>query len=164
MTMITYCLLKAGGEDIAGFSSQGGDLENAIECLSFEGMSEARYEGASMTAIGTRQHTPFVFTKRFDHASPLLMKALCERLPIEAEFRFFTPDDTGVAIHYYTIKIENGRIGKIRLNSPNAISTVTQAEPDVEEVHLSFPRCTWTHVAENKEHTDDYSTQTEQSA
>lgn len=60
---------------------------------------------------GTRQHSPFQFTKELDSASPYLFKAAATGQALKsAEFRFYHINDAGQEVEYYRITLEHVKV------------------------------------------------------
>jgi type VI secretion system secreted protein Hcp len=103
---------------------------------------------------GRIEHKHLVITKVIDKASPLLFKALSSDEQVDsAEFRFFRPSpSSGSEEHFYTIKIENGKIESM-------ITFTDSREPYYfEEIAISFQDITWTDEINGSTHTDSVRT------
>lgn len=60
---------------------------------------------------GTRQHSPFQFTKELDSSSPYLFKAAATGQTLKsAEFRFYNISDAGQEVEYYRITLESVKV------------------------------------------------------
>jgi type VI secretion system secreted protein Hcp len=104
---------------------------------------------------GRIEHKHLVITKVIDKASPLLFKALSSDEPVDsAEFKFFRPSisGTGAEEHFYTIKIESGKI--------ESMITFTDSNDPYyfEEISISFQDITWTDEINGATHTDSVRT------
>ena len=104
---------------------------------------------------GKIEHKNIVITKFIDKASPLLFKALSSDEPVDsAEFKFFRPSISGSGSeeHFYTIKIESGKIESM-------ITFTDSSEPYYfEEISISFQDITWTDEINGTTHTDSMRT------
>lgn len=143
-----FLFLKIDGNDINGDSTIASlDRENSIQIDSFN-QEMGRTNGKI-------EHKHIVFTKAIDKASPLLFKALSSDERVDsAEFRFFRPSTsgTGAEEHFYTIKIETGKIESI-------ITFTDSSYPNYfEEVSVSFQDITWTDEINGATHTDSLRT------
>lgn len=141
MADTVHLFLKAGGEEIRGDSTQTSlGRAGSIECLSYE-QNLFVPDGAPASR---RQHVPLVIRKRIDRASPALLRALCEGLPVEANFRFYQPSPSGdgTTEQHHTVAIV-GRIVGIKQISPSVVVTESAAQPAMEEVSFSYESLTW---------------------
>lgn len=60
---------------------------------------------------GTRQHSPFQFTKQLDSASPYLFQAAATGQSLKsAEFRFYRINHAGLEEEYYRITLDNVKV------------------------------------------------------
>lgn len=160
-----YLKLKAAGADIEGEStveSIGGvDVSTAIECEWYYEGVEAAQDPASKQPTGQRIYDALTVRKWVDKSTPELAKALCNTDMCEGEFMFFRPalEDAQME-HFFTCKIENARISKIKRFLPDGLDDVAKAgKPPMEEVSFVAGRFTWTHLPGGKEHTDDWKQQ-----
>jgi type VI secretion system secreted protein Hcp len=147
MAETVHLYLKANGADIKGESTQHSlGRENSIECLYFEQAVKTAREAGSGMATGRRQYEPLLLRKRIDKSSPLIAKALVENQVIEGTFKFFRPNPTGdgTTQHFYSIKIEDGRVASQKMYVPDTIVPATSTEPPLEEVSFVFHTITWT--------------------
>jgi type VI secretion system secreted protein Hcp len=139
-----YMFLQIDGNAIEG-ESQVSSLgrENSIQIDSFN--QEMARTG------GKIEHKHIVITKVIDKASPLLFKALSSDEPVDsAEFKFFRPSTSGAGSeeHFYTIKIESGKIESM-------ITFTDSSEPYYfEEISISFQDITWTDEINGATHKD----------
>ena len=139
-----FMFLQIDGNTIEGDStivSLG--RENSIQIDSFN---------QEMARTGGRiEHKHLVITKVIDKASPLLFKALSSDEPVDsAEFKFFRSSISGSGSeeHFYTIKIESGKI--------ESMITFTDSNDPYyfEEIAISFQDITWTDEINGSTHTD----------
>lgn len=158
MSQISVFLsLEAGGSAIAGNSSvdsiAGVDVSQAIECLSYDGQVSVGYDPRSGAPTGDRTYDPIRITKWVDRASPELANAATRSKPCVAEFKFFRPVSDGEGFeHFFTVKIEDARVQKLRHFVPEGEASA----PVKEAVELVFGKITWKHEVENTEHEDSW--------
>ncbi len=143
-----FLFLQIDGNKIEGESTVASlERENSIQVDSLN---------QEMARTGGRiEHKHIVFTKAIDKASPLLFKALSSDETIDsAEFRFFRPSATGSGAeeHFYTIKIETGKI--------ESMITFTDSKYPYyfEEISISFQDITWTDEISGASHQDSVRT------
>ena len=143
-----FLFLQIDGNTIEGESTVTSlERENSIQIDSFS--QEMAREG------GKIEHKHIVFTKVIDKTSPLLFKALSSDERVDsAEFRFFRPSVSGSGSeeHFYTIKIEYGKI--------ESMITFTDSNDPYyfEEISISFQDITWTDEINGATHKDSLRT------
>ncbi len=163
MAQSVHLYLTANGTKIDGDSTIASmDRENSIECLSFEDSVRTAREASSGMATGDRTYEPVRITKRIDKSSPLLAKALCNNELIEGTFKFFRPNPAGdgTTEQFFTVVIEEGRVGSCTRVSPDVIDPASATAPPTEEVTFVFGKITWTYEPDGIEHTDHWSQRT----
>ncbi len=163
MALTVHLELKANGTKIDGESTiESMDRENTIECLSFTDSVRTAREASTGMATGERSYEPITISKRIDKSSPLLAKALCNNEVIEGTFKFFRPNPAGdgTTEQYFTVAIEEGRIGSIRRTSPDTIDPAAANAPPTEEVSFVFGYISWTYEPDGVEHVDHWSQRT----
>ena len=163
MAMTVHIELLANGEKIDGDSTiESMDRADTIECLSFEDSVRTAREASTGIASGERTYEPLRVVKRIDKSSPLLAKALCQNEVIEATFRFYrpAPSGDGTTEHYFTIEIQEGRIGSITRISPDVIDPASANAPPTEEVTFVFGYIRWCYEPDGIEHIDHWSQRT----
>ena len=108
---------------------------------------------------GQRVHQPFVLTKVFDKASPLLAAALTsgERLT-KVEVKWYRTSMTGTQEHYYTHLLEDAVIVDIKSYMPNALDPAMAHFSHMEDIALTYRRIVWTHEVAGVEGADDWRT------
>jgi type VI secretion system secreted protein Hcp len=162
MAESVFLTLKSNGADIQGEStvtSMG--RENTIECLFFEDSVRTAREKGSGMASGRRTYEPIRIMKRIDKSSPLLAKSLCTNEKIDAEFKFYRPNQLGdgTTEQFFTIKIKDGRIASIRRTSPDTIDPASSRVPPTEEITFVFHTISWTYTNGGVEWEDSWSEQ-----
>lgn len=139
-----HLYLKLDGQPVIGESTQVSlGREGSIECLSFE-----------QSAVGgdkNRQYSPVKCVKRVDKSSPILIKALVERKPLDAQFKFFRPNPTGdgTTQQFFTIELKQARITSYRIIVPDTFNPATSNTPPLEEILLTFSAASWTYTDGN---------------
>jgi type VI secretion system secreted protein Hcp len=155
-----YLRLKANGEQIKGESSVntigGEDVSELIECDSYAEGCKTAQEAGSMTPTGTRLYTPLVIRKNVDASSPLIMRALTDTEPCEAEFLFFRPTKgSGKQEKFFTVTISDARVCEVQRFLPESPLDVSAAgKPPQEQVSFVFGKISWKHEAGKTEHDD----------
>jgi type VI secretion system secreted protein Hcp len=105
---------------------------------------------------GQRVHKPMVITKVFDKASPLLLRALTAgELITNVEIKWYRTK-SGAQEHYYTTTLEDAVIVHIKDYMHNCQDPANGHFTHLEDVHFSYRKITWTHVASGTSGSDDW--------
>lgn len=100
-------LTDDGGAIIRGSCEVTG-REGSIELRSLFHNVTIPTDSATGKITGTRQHSPFQFTKELDSSSPYLFKAAATGQTLKsAEFIFYNINDAGQEVEYYRITLDN---------------------------------------------------------
>lgn len=133
-------LTDDGGSVIKG-ASDVLDREGSIELRGFHHSLTLPTDPMTGKVTGTRQHSPFQFTKEIDSASPYLFKAAATGQTLRsAEFRFYHIDYAGQEVEYYRITLE-----KVKVISVSPMMHDTRDCPGtghMEEVALNYEKIT----------------------
>ncbi|MVV49194.1 Hcp family type VI secretion system effector [Pseudomonas sp. PB120] len=125
-----------------------------VQAVSHEVMRPIDAQSGQPT--GLREHKPFVVTKGFDKASPLLMAALCSGEPItKVEIHWYRSVGAGQQ-HYYTTTLEDAVIVRIKDYMYNCQDPATSHFAQLEDVHFSYRKITWTNLASSTSGHDDW--------
>jgi type VI secretion system secreted protein Hcp len=149
--------LTANGAAVQGDSQQE-MTEGAIECIAYQSAVAAGQRQGSGQATGRRTQEGITIRKPIDRSSPLLAKALCHNEVIEGTFKFFRPNANGdgTTEQYFTVEIENGRVARIHLVSPDGYAN--PGEPPFvtafEDVQFTYNAITWRYEMTGTEYTD----------
>ena len=163
MAMTVHLYLTANGTKIDGDSTiESLERADSIECLSFSDSVRTAREASSGLASGERTYEPIRIVKRIDKASPLIAKALCNNEVIEGTFKFFRPNPAGdgTTEHFFTVEIEEGRVGSVTRISPDTIDPASSNAPPTEEVSFVFGKIGWTFEPGGQSHIDHWSQRT----
>ncbi|MCF7918865.1 MAG: type VI secretion system tube protein Hcp [Candidatus Cloacimonetes bacterium] len=128
--------------------------EDSIRVYAHEHIVEIPTDLQNGQPVGERFHKPLRILKAKDVSTPKLFQAnfTGEKLP-EVELKLFRITD-GKEEHYFSIKLENAIIVKIREWSESSL--LPNNEPDMEEIFFSFQKITWLYLPENIETYDDF--------
>lgn len=144
--MSVYLTLEGeGGNPIEGDVTTAG-REGTIEVFEIHHMVSVPRDPQSGLPTGQRQYEPFIFTKRIDKASPLLLKALVHGETLRsATFRYYRINPHGGEESYYTVRLTNVMVTAFEPLSPNNLDAANTAFPHMERVRLVFQqiRHTW---------------------
>jgi type VI secretion system secreted protein Hcp len=146
MAQPVFLKLKSDGNDIWGESSVSTlDRENTIECHSFYCGVEVPIEATTGFPTGRRIFDPVRFQKHIDKSTPLIIKALSKNEAIQAEFMFFRRGLGGNEEHFYTVRLNNGRVVSVKQVSEDRLIGGDGVLPMMEEIAISFETITWTY-------------------
>jgi type VI secretion system secreted protein Hcp len=133
-------LTDDGGAIIRG-SSEVKHREGSVELRSLHHNITLPTDPMTGKVTGTRQHSPFQFTKEFDSSSPYLFKAAATGQTLKsAEFRFYHINYAGQEVVYYVITLE-----KVKVISVSPAMHDTRGCPGtghMEEVSLNYEKIT----------------------
>lgn len=133
-------LTDDGGATIRG-SSDVQHREGSMELRSLHHSLNLPTDPMTGKVTGTRQHSPFQFSKELDSASPYLFKATATGQTLKsAEFRFYNINDAGQEVEYYRITLEN-----VKVISVSPVMHDTRSCPGtghMEEVALNYEKIT----------------------
>lgn len=133
-------LTDDGGAVIRGYSDVR-DREGSIELRGLHHNLSIPTDSSTGKVTGTRQHSPFQFTKELDSASPYLFKAAATGQTLKsAEFRFYHINDAGQEVEYYRITLEG-----VKVISVSPIMHDTRGCPGtghMEDVALNYEKIT----------------------
>ncbi len=154
-----HLFLRVNDNDVLGDSTvHSMGREDSIECVGFEDGVWTPRDQKTGRVSGRRVYEPLRITKRVDRSTPLLAKALSQNEKIEAEFKFYRPCiGAGGEEHFFTIKIDEGRIASIKRLIPNLFEAGNDDMPMTEEVTFVFHDITWTYEIGGATHTDHWS-------
>ncbi|EJL02427.1 MULTISPECIES: Hcp family type VI secretion system effector [Pseudomonas] len=106
---------------------------------------------------GQRVHSPLVVTKVFDKASPLLLQAMTEgEVLVIVEIKWYRTSAAGIQEHYYTTTLEDAIIVEIKDYMHNCQDPANSHFTHLQDVHFSFRKIRWDHVACSTMGADDW--------
>jgi type VI secretion system secreted protein Hcp len=106
--------------------------------------------------VGHRIHQPLIITKAFDKASPLLQNALCSgELITEVIIKWYRTT-SGAQEHYYTTTLEDAVVVHIKDYMHNCQDPANAHFSHLEDVHFSYRKIIWLHVASGTSGSDDW--------
>ncbi len=107
---------------------------------------------------GQRIHHPFSITKHKDKSSPLLFGACCSGEQCEVELMYFRINSEGSEENYYTIKLSNAIIVKMREYTPPTFLEENKPYRDMEDIEFTYEKIIWSEVVAGTEAEDDWKT------
>lgn len=149
--------VTANGNAVEGESSVTSlNRANTIECLSF-GHVVRRDTSKHGPPTGRERVENLEITKCVDKSSPILLKAFALGETIEGRFKFFRVPQTGDGIeeHFLTIAMENARIDRFKLVSPDVWGK-EKSDPPEEWLRFVPGKLTYTYEATGAEHTTEF--------
>lgn len=115
------------------------DREGSVELRGLHHSLTLPTDHMTGKVTGTRQHSPFQFTKELDCSSPYLFKAAATGQTLKsAEFRFYHINDAGQEVEYYRITLEN-----VKVISVSPVMHDTRGCPGtghMEEIALNYEK------------------------
>lgn len=141
MAVPVHLFLKDDGGAIIRGSCDVAGREGSIELRTLFHTLTIPTDAATGKVTGTRQHSPFLFTKELDSSSPYLFKAVATGQTLKsAEFIFYNINHAGQEVEYYRITLENVRVISV---SPLMHDTRgCTGTGHMEEVALSYEKIT----------------------
>ncbi len=157
MAMTSYLKLEGMSQGpIEGDCTQKG-YEGWILVHAVEHGIELPRDTLSGMPTGQRQHSALTITKSMDAASPLLYQACTSGEHMKKfELVYNRINPQGQEEQYFSIKLENAIVVKMRHYKPLTFLEQNKPYHDMEEVSVSYTKITWHHITENKEATDDW--------
>jgi type VI secretion system secreted protein Hcp len=134
------------------------DIKNLIQVLATTHTVEARVDAMSGMQTGRRVHKPYVVTKLWDRATPLLYKALTQNEVMDIEIYFPRPEPSGEGgqQHYYTVKLGNAVVISIRSITPSTNDPGTANLPQMEDVSFTYDKISWAMLVAKTEQEDSW--------
>ncbi|MFK8330595.1 Hcp family type VI secretion system effector [Pseudomonas sp. BJa5] len=104
---------------------------------------------------GARIHTPFLFTKEIDAASPYLYKAVSTGQTLKsAEFKWYCIDDAGQEVEYFNTRLENVKVVKVAPKMHDIKDPTKEKHNHLEDIELRYEKIIWTYKDGNIVHSD----------
>jgi type VI secretion system secreted protein Hcp len=131
-------------------------IENLIQVIATTHEVELNVDRMSGMATGRRVHKPYVVTKLWDRATPLLYKALTQNEVMDVEIYFPRPEPSGQGgqQHYYTVKLTNAVVISIRSITPSTNAPETANLPQTEDVSFTYDKIKWEMLVAKTEQED----------
>ncbi len=153
MALNAYLRLKGAKQgDIKGSATQKGQ-EGKIMVIAFEHGISVPEQGASSrnstsgSLRGKCQHSAITITKEIDQSTPLLLNALVNNEKITMwELQFWRPEAAGAESQFYTIKITDAHIVRIRQEMLDNTYPENVQLKERESVSFRYKKIDWTWV------------------
>jgi len=155
MAIPVYLWLKDdGGADLKGSVNVGG-REGSIEVIAQDHCLYIPTDNNTGKLTGTRIHTPFVFSKEIDAASPYLYKAVTTGQTLKnAEFKWYRINDAGQEVEYFNTTLENVKVVNVSPKMHDIKDPAKEKHNHLEVVELRYEKITWTYLDGNIIHSD----------
>lgn len=141
MAVPVHLFLTDDGGSIIRGSCDVRDREGSVELRGLHHNIMLSTDPMTGKVTGTRQHSPFQFTKELDSSSPYLFKAAATGQTLRsAEFRFYHINDAGQEVEYHRITLEN-----VKVVSVSPLMHDTRGCPGtghMEDVALNYEKIT----------------------
>jgi type VI secretion system secreted protein Hcp len=105
---------------------------------------------------GQRSHKPFVVTKMFDKASPLLWQALCNGETLQISIDFYRTSTKGGQELYFTIKLTDAIVVDMKGYFKNPQLPENAHLGQLEDVSFVYRAIQWTHTVAGTSGQDDW--------
>ncbi len=130
------------------------EREDTILVQAFDHVVEIPTDSRGV-ATGRRVHRAMTLTKEIDKSTPMLYQALCtNELLTEAILNWYRLDGTGEYELYYTIRLENAFITRIRPWVPNVLDRAYEGLKHMEDISMSYEKIIWTWEPDGIEYED----------
>lgn len=142
-------------ESVGNIYQEGHEDEVMVQAFSHEVAIPCDTQSGQPT--GLRVHKPMVITKVFDKSSPILLDALCRGEEITSvDIKWYRTSANGTQEHYYTIQLEDAKIVHIKDYMHNCQDPATVHFTHLQDVHFTYRKITWTHIAGGTSGSDDW--------
>lgn len=144
MAIPAYLWIKDdGGADIRG-SVDVYDREGSIEIFGFGHRLHLPTDGNTGKITGTRVHSPLVFEKEFDSASPYLYKAVAQGQTLKsAEFKWYRINYAGQEEEYFNMLLEGVKVVSVCPLMHDVKNPATEKHTHLESISLRYEKITW---------------------
>lgn len=144
MAIPAYLWLKDdGGADIIG-SVDVHEREGSIEIFGFGHGLHLPTDSNTGKITGTRVHSPLVFEKEFDSASPYLYKAVAQGQTLKsAEFKWYRINYAGQEEEYFNMLLEGVKVVSVCPLMHDVKNPSTEKHNHLESISLRYEKITW---------------------
>jgi len=131
--------------------------EGMIEVLDFDHRVYLPIDRDTGGITGTRKHDPIKLIKRYDKASPLIYKAVCEGNTIaKITIEWFRIDDEGAETAYFQHELENVKMSSARSIMYNVKDKKYEHYVHMEEICIRYQKIFWKYLEGGIEHSDSW--------
>ena len=157
MAMTSYLSVTGANQgEIKGGCTQAG-REGKILVYRIDHAVEIPKDTHTGLPTGQRIHHPLLITKAKDGSSPLLFQACCSGERFTAwQLQYYRINDKGQEELYFTIKLENAIIVKMREYTPLTFLPDNKPYHDMEDVSFTYEKISWTYETDGIEAEDDW--------
>ena len=149
-------LTDDGGAEIKG-SVDVQDRVGSIEVIAQDHGLSIPTDNNTGKLMGTRIHTPFMFTKEIDASTPYLYKAVTSGQTLKsAEFKWYRISDAGQEVVYYTTKLTNVKVVNVASKMHDIKEPSKEKHGHLEEVELRYEKIEWSFKDGNIQHSDSW--------
>lgn len=144
MVMPVHLYLKDDqGRCLRGSSTVSG-REGSIEVMALSHCFSVPIDPQTRKVVGQRTHTPLTIEKDIDASTPLLHQMLRDSRTLQsAEVVFYRIDDAGKEVPYYTVRLEDVKIGSIMALMPHMKDKRCELFNHAESVELYYETISW---------------------
>ena len=124
--------------------------EGSAEVLGFRHTIYIPADSDTGVLMGTRKHEPFVVTKTFCSASPILYKACCSGKTLsEVVVKWYRIREIGSEEEYFRHTLSHARVVTVRPIVKNIKDKHNQLLGHLEEIHFRYERIQWSYLDGN---------------
>ncbi|AET93787.1 secreted protein (plasmid) [Burkholderia sp. YI23] len=144
MVMPVHLSLKDDqGRDLRGSSTVQG-REGTIEVIALSHCFSVPVDPLTGRVVGQRTHTRFTIHKEIDSSTPLLHQMLRDSRTLQsADVVFFRINHAGMEEAYYTVHLDNVKIGSIMALMPNMKDAGCALFNHMESIELFYESISW---------------------
>ncbi|SAL36606.1 hcp protein [Caballeronia arvi] len=144
MVMPVHLYLKDDqGRDLRGSSTVQG-REGSVEVIALSHCFSVPIDPVTGKVTGQRTHTPITIQKEIDSSTPLLHQTLRDSRTLQsADAVFYRINHAGKEEAYYTVHLENVKIGSIMALMPNIKDASCALFNHMESVELFYETISW---------------------
>ena len=137
------------GNPIEGTATVSG-RERSVEILGFKHKIYIPNDRDTGVLTGTRKHEPFIVTKTFCSASPILYKSCCSGKTLqEVKLSWYRINDQGREEEYYRHVLKNARVVSIEPEMMDIKDKMRESYGHLEQLSLRYERIEWTYLDGN---------------
>ena len=137
------------GNPINGIVNVSG-RENSIEVTGFQHKIYIPNDRDTGALTGTRKHEPFIVTKTFCSASPILYKACCSGKTLQhIKVSWYQINDQGQEEEYFRHELQNARVVSVNPEMLDIKDKQRENYGHLEHLALRYERIEWNYVDGN---------------
>ena len=157
MAIPAYMWIKDEEGNLIKSSSKVSGREESVEVLGFQHKVYMPSDRDSGFLTGTRKHEPFIVSKQFCSASPILYKACCAGKTLkELKLSWYRINDTGNEEEYFRHIISEVKVVSVIPRLFNVKDKDYDAFGQIEDVHFRYKKIEWLFLEGNIASSDQW--------